>query len=205
MLITSYVLIQQRFQQQHNIGRPTIGSCCYPSLCTDACCGQPYCWYIEQSTEQPGINIRKKWRWRWRWGANVGHNTSWVWCSWSDGVGVGAGFGRMPLFTTTSGRFARVVLDNLTTWILMATKNIQLNVTEKLVLGAILASTAPMTQCMGPKDRALSAATTLIEPTHTQHFLTTRFRTLQQSQECSSSWTGYRKSLPKFLTQYTSF
>ena len=54
----------------------------------------------------------------------------------------------------------------------MATKNIQLNVTEKLVLGAILASTAPMTQHMGPKDRALSVATTLIEPTRTQHFLT---------------------------------
>ena len=129
-LITSYVSIQQWFWRQHNIGRPTIRSCCYPSLCTDTCRGQPYCWYIEQSTERPGINIWRKWRWRWRWGANVGHNTSWVQCSWSDRGGSGCWIWRDATsntessfasaaknnFTTTSGRFARVVLDVLFLW-----------------------------------------------------------------------------------------
>ena len=68
--------------------------------------------------------------------------------------------------------FMQTLLDNLTIWILTATKNIRLNMTEKLMLGAILASTAPMTQRMGPKDHVLLAATTSIGPIHTHHLLT---------------------------------
>ena len=123
--MTSYVSIQQRFRRQHNAGRPTIRSCCYPSLCTNACCGQPSCWYIEQSTGRPGINIRRKW-----WGANVSHITSWVQRSWRDRVGSGcwiwfnafvayaasnteseSSSAAKDDFTTASGRFAGVVLD----------------------------------------------------------------------------------------------
>jgi len=61
--------------------------------------------------------------------------------------------------------------NNLTIWILMATRNIRLNTTEKLVVGDILASTAPMTQRMGLKGHVQSAATTSIELIHTQQLL----------------------------------
>ena len=139
-MITSYVSIQQRFRRQHNAGRPAIWSRCNPSLCTDACCGQPSCWYLEQSTGRPGIDIRRKWRW-WRWGTNVSHNASWLRCSWRDRGGSGcwiwwdafvayatsntestyaasnteSSSTTKDEFTTASGRFAGVVLDVSTT------------------------------------------------------------------------------------------